>query len=298
VATIGLDASAELRWNDGTRMVLAGDTAVTLSDDDGKRLQVRQGSVAMDVRPQPADRPLRIITPESETEVVGTTLAVTRSEGDTQISVAKGQVRFTRLSDKRVVSLVDGQCASASMGAELQAVPLPITPDAIDLRFDGGLPAGWRWGQFVREPSLPAGSAGAVRAVAYEDPLHRLHHQIRSQNAWTAGLFQVHDDTWLHVQFRLDRPGFFQLLAVARRTDNLTGQLGVVLEAPHFWQRQEAGVWHTASVPFNKFRRTKGSAPIEGPLSVFQLIFDSAAIDRGLMIERIWVTRGHTATPE
>ena len=60
-------------------------------------------------------------------------------------------------------------------------------------------------------------SHGGLRASPYHSDEFGTQYQIRSHNAWTAGLFALHEDSWLHIRFRAEKFKFFHVLLVARR---------------------------------------------------------------------------------
>lgn len=120
---------AALRWADGTRVELAGETSVRDArdhDPKGKGLFVAKGAVAAVVSKQPADRPMVIATPHGEARVVGTTLRVIVAAA-TRVEVREGRVRVVRSADGRGADVSSGQYALAGPGAPPVARPL-FTP--------------------------------------------------------------------------------------------------------------------------------------------------------------------------
>ncbi|MBL8793314.1 MAG: hypothetical protein JNM56_05370 [Planctomycetia bacterium] len=177
------------------------------------------------------------------------------------------------------ISLTDGE------PAEHPGLPT----DTFLARFGRAAPAGWR-GELVFH-DLPAGAEAALRTVPQPHPHWGLGHAVQTPNAWTAGLFAIHTDSWFHARFRVEKPGFFHVLVVARDPD-LGRRSCVVLEAPHFWLRREPGRWHTVHLPFADFRPTEPNRLTERPLVAFIVVVDSQKEDLGLTLERFWVTRG------
>ncbi|MDG2125969.1 MAG: FecR family protein, partial [Verrucomicrobiales bacterium] len=67
------DSWAEFEFRDGTRVVVSGRSALALSDgDEGKLVRLWRGDLSVDAVPQPEGRPMRVITPSAEAEVLGT----------------------------------------------------------------------------------------------------------------------------------------------------------------------------------------------------------------------------------
>jgi ferric-dicitrate binding protein FerR (iron transport regulator) len=289
VATQGQESHAEIRLLDGTMIFVAGDTLLRFSETEPSRIDVESGSIAASVRPQPADRPLVISTKEARIEVLGTQLSVMREGRRTRVGVVEGGVRVTRLSDERTVTLTAGQAAEASPNSDLQPTPIRPAPDTWSLDFKEGLPNGWQAGQLVFD-DLPEDDTAAVRTTP-TDRRGQRRHVIKSHNAWSDGFFTLHEDSRLHVRYRLDKPGKFLLYVVCRQHD--FGQpVCTLLTCDSIGQRQ-AGSWHTLSLPMNKLHRTKteDTVPLDGQLVCFLMVFDSSAYNPGLTIDRIWVTR-------
>lgn len=127
-----LDASsrAALRWPDGTRLEIAGQTAIRdVRERDakkGKGVYVVKGVVTAVVGKQPAERPMIVATPHGEARVLGTSLRVVVG-ADTRVEVKEGRVRVVRGSDGKGADVSSGQFAVASTGAAPVARPL-FTP--------------------------------------------------------------------------------------------------------------------------------------------------------------------------
>jgi hypothetical protein len=122
-------------------------------------------------------------------------------------------------------------------------------------------------------------------------------YQLRSHNAWSKGLFTLHDDSWIHIRYRLEKPGTFLLYVVCRQHD--FGEPVCTVLTPGNLRQPEAGRWHTLTLPLNQFRRTRaeGIMPLHGQLVAFHLVFDAPEHNPGLTVDRIWITRGQPAEP-
>lgn len=301
IATGDMSSSARLRCADGTYIVLGENTSAALMDRSVDRIQLDRGTLAAAVPSRPKERPLHIVTPGS-TEVLarGTKLWLECSSIQTRVvhgpepAPNDGAVRLNRLSDGQSVRIPPGHRAVANQTGDLRSEAMLKTPDTFQVDFSDGLPAGWEVGQLVFD-DLPEGSKGAVRAMPSQGKNGKIFHKVLSHKDWTNGLFTIHDDTWLHVTFRLDKPGFFHCLVVARDPD-ATRRLCVVLESPtSLFMRREARRWHTAHLPFAQFRPTQPEKKLEKPLIAFLVLFDSQVADLGLTVERFWITRGPEA---
>jgi ferric-dicitrate binding protein FerR (iron transport regulator) len=302
IATGDVSSSARLRCADGTYIVLGENTSATLLDRTVDKIQLERGTLAAAVPSRPKDRPLHIVTP-GNTEVLarGSKLWLECSQTETRVvhgpdpaAPDAGAVRLKRLSDGQSVRIPPGHRAVAQQTGDLRSEVQLKTPDTYHCDFNNGLPAGWEVGQLVFD-DLPEGSKGAVRAMPSQGKNGKIFNKVLSNKDWTNGLFTIHEDTWLHVTFRVDKPGFFHCLVVARDPD-ATRRLCVVLESPtSLFERRQARQWHTAHLPFAQFRPTQPENQLEKPLIAFIVVFDSQAVDRGLTVERFWITRGPEA---
>jgi len=302
--TVGPEGFAILVFHDGTSLALAGDTTVVCTEDVAqKRIFVRQGHVEADVARQPVGTPMVLVTPTAEASVLGTRFALSVIGNSTRLSVADGKVLFKRLSDGRSVTVPGGYQAIASTRSELAARPILPVPDTWSEDFEGGLPDEWQAGQWVTD-ALPQDSRGAVRAERRRSENSRLDYlyTVTSNKAWTHGLFRIEQNSYLNFTYRLEKPGWFHVFISVRPDD---------LSQPRFdnyeckdagWGRIPAGVWRTASVPlaeFGKvpkaeFKDTPDFHPRVGDVA-YVVIFSSYKRDRGLDIDRMWVTRGKPA---
>lgn len=119
VSTGGGDSAAVLVFPDASRVELRPGTLVEeILAAAGKRLLLARGSLVADVVKQPPGQPMVFATRHAEAVVLGTRLALGCFEG-TKLEVKEGQVRFTRLSDKRAVTVDGGEYSIAAKGADL-----------------------------------------------------------------------------------------------------------------------------------------------------------------------------------
>lgn len=289
VTTIGPDSSAELLYPEGTRLLMAGDTELRLTDSGlGPQVAVRAGSLSADVRPQSPGRPLRILTGEAEVEVLGTKLTISRRAGCTQVGVHEGKVKLTREADRRSAEVLEGQRATVAAYAVLQPNRMDRPPDLYSLSLAVGLPDGWMTGQFVRDEG-PGGTSGAVRAVLFEGPVHGPNYQVRSHGDFVSGLATVHPNSMVEVRYRTAKPGpvwvnllFGDFDPTRRQNWGTTGQLPDA--------EPGADRWRLARMPVaDCVGYQKPVGPLPARLCRFVLI--SGSTDIGLEVERFGLSR-------
>ncbi len=158
VVTTG-QAQALVVFGDGTRLDLAGDTAVRnlKADGEGKRATLVRGVLVADVAKQP--HPMVLATPHGEVAVLGTRLRLGVEKTSTLLEVAEGRVAFRRLADGRSLDLAGGQYALLAPGVEFvvrpmaQAAPKDDTkpyPGVDQRRVDAAIARGVEW--LVKQP--------------------------------------------------------------------------------------------------------------------------------------------------
>lgn len=122
---------ATLRFPDGTTVEALGDTRLSAeSGEAGKRLRLERGELRAEVRRQPAGAPLVVVTPRSDTTVVGTRLSVATGQRE-RVAVDDGRVRVQRRSDRSAVEVAAGQQVEVPAVGALAVAPLkPAAPPA------------------------------------------------------------------------------------------------------------------------------------------------------------------------
>ncbi|MBA4067043.1 MAG: hypothetical protein C0501_25710 [Isosphaera sp.] len=293
VRTGPLHGSAAVVYPDGTRLTLVGDTAVTCSGTDRKSVVVHQGTVGASVRPQPEGSPMVLATPAARVEVRGTEFYCQASPDHTDVSVTRGSVRVVRTSDGKAVEVPEGKRVLAEAQANLAVEDIPRLLDTWELDFEQGLPANLHRGRFVAE-GLPRGSKGGVAAVRATRRGEEGLFEIASPEMWQRGLFAFHPDSHLHVTYKMDRPDWVNVFICARSAGPNGSHVGNYLfRDPGLYTPPRPGRWQTVSIPLAKLRRagtTSNAAP--GSDEVPYLVIFSSQGDRGLVLDRVWVTRG------
>jgi hypothetical protein len=291
VRTSGVQSAAAVVYLDGTRLTLVGDTTVTCADRGRKSVVVHQGTVAASVVLQQEGKPMVLATPAAEVEVLGTDFYCLAQTDQTDVSVTRGRVRVTRVSDGQVVEVAEGKRVLATRRAELAVEDIPRPPDTWDLDFEEGLPKDFHRGLAERN-HLPRGSGGAVRPVSHDMGEEGTFYEIATPDMWYHGLFRVHDDSHFHFTFKMDKPGWLNVFVIARGFGpERPYSINYLFNELWFWRRPP-GTWQTVSIPLAQFKRM---VPREGKAfegEVPYLVLFSSQGDRGLVIDRVWVTRG------
>ena len=99
------DSWFQLEFNDGSTLMITGNSMVTFSDSGQKELRLKEGNFSARVVPQPAGKPMLIHTESALLEVLGTQFRVETGVSSTTLSVIEGKVRVKRLSDGTAVDV-------------------------------------------------------------------------------------------------------------------------------------------------------------------------------------------------
>ncbi|HLY11967.1 MAG TPA: FecR domain-containing protein [Planctomycetota bacterium] len=175
-----------MTFPDGTKVTILGLSEIRdMADSErpgkgarGKRVDLVRGTLAAEVRKQPADQPMVIVTPQAQVQVVGTSfqLVVDGGEkGQTRLSVREGRVRLLRPGGKSA-DVAAGQEAAVAAGVDPIARPqdgssVVLRPDlSLWLRADQGVMVN---GTTVSQWSDRSGNGRhAVQAASARQPLY------------------------------------------------------------------------------------------------------------------------------
>lgn len=117
---VGPGSSVAVKWSDGTRLELGADTEVTRLAEaaGGKMAQLEHGLLLVEAARQAAGHPLAILTPHSESKVLGTEFSLYTTPSYTRLDVREGRVKFTRLPGITSLIVRAGHYALAGAGFE------------------------------------------------------------------------------------------------------------------------------------------------------------------------------------
>ena len=126
IECLSVDSSANLEFPDGSTVTISGMSALTISDDGPKELHLREGNLSATVTSQPEGRPLRLLTPTAELEVLGTQFDVIATDTQTKITVNEGVVRVTRLTDGKFTHVKAAHSLVATIEARDPLVAIAV----------------------------------------------------------------------------------------------------------------------------------------------------------------------------
>jgi len=152
----------ELEFNDGSTVTISGNSMLTFSDHGQKTLHLKEGSVAGNVKRQPAGKPMLIYTRSAMLEVLGTRFEVEAGLSATMLNVSEGKVRVKRLSDGSTVVVPAKHRVIAAADRDMLPV---LVPDPVN-RWESQLHLGPDGTRGKWSPGTNAEDA-KLRAVPY-----------------------------------------------------------------------------------------------------------------------------------
>lgn len=248
----GARSSAELSFDDGSSVTLAGEVEVSFSGAQPKSLFLRRGSIGVEARPQPRGRPLILRTPTAEVEVVGTCFSLTAGTGRTTVAVAEGKVRLRRRVDGASTDVPGGEMAVATLDSARPLESRPIPPLVSGWRQTFDAPPGPSWqGEWV-----PADATGPGRLKNVLDVSYRRRDgtivpaqvvSVREPSAITT----IRPDTTLRVKWRVRNPfhGVLLLLSVQHPDGRFAGNFQTELKPDAF--AADAEGWRVYAAPIS-----------------------------------------------
>jgi hypothetical protein len=164
-----------------------------------------------------------------------------------------------------------------------------MLPDTWEINFEHRQAADLRKGRWT-DIGLPRGSRGAAASVAVDQREAGIFFEVSVPRAQQP-LFAVHPNSHFHFSFRMDRPDWLNIFLIALCHDGSHSSNYLFNDLAFF--PPEPGKWRTASIPVASFKRLYRDGVEPWKTEVPSLvIFSAPAPDRGLVVDRVWVTRG------
>lgn len=117
----------ELEFEDGSRVVIAGQSRLIFSDQWQKELHLIAGGFSASVEPQPVGKPMLVYTRTAVLEVLGTEFEVASELASTFLNVTEGKVRVKRLSDGLLLDVPAMHRVTAAADQLFELEPTPET---------------------------------------------------------------------------------------------------------------------------------------------------------------------------
>lgn len=130
------DAWAELTYRDGTTVTVSGRSLLTFSEQEQKIVHLRYGTLSANVAPQPTGRPMLVLTPSAQMNVLGTQFNVDAQSESTRLVVNEGRVRLKRNTDGKEVDVEAQQSITTSINKQDGLVPVQRAEAISDWKSD------------------------------------------------------------------------------------------------------------------------------------------------------------------
>ena len=301
----------------GDTLTTSGESSATLLCHDGSRLTVtRDASVSW-----PAGRPHSVVL-NSDAAVIATTnaeespangekpvlfktqhgslesdearLLLATSDRQTDVSVESGEVKF-QIFGSDAITVVAGECVVAR-DESVELRPGVASSDEWREEFEAGLPQRWVGHPITKD--LPAGSKGAIGTAALKNADDDDCHQIWSRSRWGHGLGTVHSDTSLNFVYRFKQADRVQIMTLLRslmpespHADIHILQPSDVLPTERWWNIPSNN-WYVASIPLSQLSNPVTRDHPQDSQVVTAFNFRPQDHACGVVIDRMWLTRG------
>lgn len=283
--TAGFAGGAILRFADGSRVALAGDTSVTVGTAGEPLVRVHRGNISADVRPRSDGKPVRFETADAVVDLPRDRVTVACGNGRTEVVADGDDVRVSARGRTETLAVRPGEVVAVADGQAARSAPMLPLPETWEANFSLGLPPRWERGL----PFVDPARGSVVAATPIWVQMHqRTHHQIVSNNGWTNGLFPFRTGMAFTADVKLERPGVVQLLVVARRPDSAFPFPAIVFDKWDVARGLPAGEWHTIKVPFHAMKPTR-PADVPPEMVGFHVVLDTLGNDLGLTVARMAV---------
>lgn len=318
VEIVGNDGSTRratpgIRLNAGDTVTTAGESAVTVSVDDGsivtltrdasltwefgdqQRVVLNAGLARVQRSADGKPGSLLFSTAHVTVESPDTDLVLATSGEQTDVTVSRGQIRLTG-ADGETVQVSDGECGVAKRGS-LEVRRGLATPDSWSEDFEDGIPNNWRQGKLV-DSKLPAGSRVAVGTKVSHNEDGDPCHQIWTYSQWEHGLAVVHDDTCLNFVYRFLTPDEVQVMTLLRSPvpESPVHDVQILrpmdVPADERWWRVQSGQWYTVSIPLSRLSNPVSLEHAKESYIATAFNFRPQNDACGLVIDRMWIERG------
>lgn len=244
--------SAQLRFHDGTRLTLSSGCEVAIVDQGQKRLNLKAGTLTVDAKPQPRNRPMILQTTTARVEVVGTVFSLDATDDVTELGVSKGLVLIERLQDRASIEVGENQRVVASLGQSdaLELVSVSHLADEWRYGFEIASPRNWRgtW----QPPSIDhPGSSLAVPCVAghHLDGTPKVEYGLTVRGTGR-GLVAMNPGGGVAITYRSQVSAPVRVMLSLKQED---GRFAGNFES-RIAEESELNQWHTVYLPLSSFQ--------------------------------------------
>ena len=173
IECLSANSWAEIKYFDGTSLIVSGFSELALSDNNGSKLiDLLRGDLSVDAKPQPKGKPMKVISPGARAEVLGTQFNVVAGADSTRYIVNEGLVKVRRTYDGSVQEVPANHFVVARQGQTEEFKSLPRINHEQEWKSE--LPRDMRWGELIKSTNITSINPAIKALSEYSSTAQRI----------------------------------------------------------------------------------------------------------------------------
>ena len=173
IECLSANSWAEIKYFDGTSLIVSGFSELALSDNNGAKLiDLLRGDLSVDAKPQPKGKPMKVISPGARAEVLGTQFNVVAGADSTRYIVNEGLVKVRRTYDGSVQEVPANHFVVARQGQIEEFKSLPRINHEQEWKSE--LPRDMRWGELIKSTNITSINPAIKALSEYSSTAQRI----------------------------------------------------------------------------------------------------------------------------
>lgn len=173
IECLSANSWAEIKYFDGTSLIVSGFSELALSDNNGAKLiDLLRGDLSVDAKPQPKGKPMKVISPGARAEVLGTQFNVVAGADSTRYIVNEGLVKVRRTYDGSVQEVPANHFVVARQGQTEEFKSLPRINHEHEWKSE--LPRDMRWGELIKSTNITSINPAIKALSEYSSTAQRI----------------------------------------------------------------------------------------------------------------------------
>ena len=173
IECLSANSWAEIKYFDGTSLIVSGFSELALSDNNGAKLiDLLRGDLSVDAKPQPKGKPMKVISPGARAEVIGTQFNVVAGADSTRYIVNEGLVKVRRTYDGSVQEVPANHFVVARQGQKEEFKSLPRINHEQEWKSE--LPRDMRWGELIKSTNITSINPAIKALSEYSSTAQRI----------------------------------------------------------------------------------------------------------------------------